>query len=258
MICTGRGLVECEQILAAIEQRETVAVAGGAILADPLSRRTLHRFAIDQRLVHAATEVLLRHEMPVMVLKDPLAAGYDYLIVMGEAGHAVDPVTAWWFTQMNVRVKYVRSIDEDPHPEHTVRVGVCARASRLGRVQDDLQGVFQGRALLHHFPAVVAPEHAARFGADSADKIHILEVFDKDANKWSAILWRAAELGIDPRRVCAIGDEINDLTMIRGAGLGIAMGNAVPVVLEAAGRRTGSNREDGVAMAVRKVLDGEW
>jgi hydroxymethylpyrimidine pyrophosphatase-like HAD family hydrolase len=55
-----------------------------------------------------------------------------------------------------------------------------------------------------------------------------------------------------------VGDQINDVTMIRGAGLGIAMGNAIEAVRAVADRVTTSNAEAGVARAIEMVLCGEW
>ena len=52
----------------------------------------------------------------------------------------------------------------------------------------------------------------------------------------------------------AFGDGMNDLTMIEAAGLGVAMANAHPRVLEAAGHVTATNDEDGVALAIRKYI----
>jgi hydroxymethylpyrimidine pyrophosphatase-like HAD family hydrolase len=46
--------------------------------------------------------------------------------------------------------------------------------------------------------------------------------------------------------------------MITGAGLGIAMGNAIPKIRELAKRHTRSNNENGVAHAIRALLDGTW
>ena len=88
--------------------------------------------------------------------------------------------------------------------------------------------------------------------------LNILEVFDKDATKWSAISWLAKEWDIRPAQIIAIGDEINDLSMIQGAGLGIAMGNAIPATKAAARRITLSNEESGVAHAIDRVLAGDW
>ena len=46
--------------------------------------------------------------------------------------------------------------------------------------------------------------------------------------------------------------------MIEGAGLGIAMGNAIAPVKAAAQRHTRSNDEDGVAFASERILSGAW
>jgi hydroxymethylpyrimidine pyrophosphatase-like HAD family hydrolase len=256
VICTGRGLAECQDALATIDQQDPVGVAGGSIVACPVRRHTLHRFALDPALVAQATRRLLSHRHPVMVLKDPVHAGYDYLMVVGEENHALDPVTLWWFEQMNVRVRYAATIEEDEHPDHTVRLGVCGLSSALGEMERDMAETFGHRATMHNFAAVIAPEHASRL--PSGEKLHILEVFAKDSSKWSAVQWIASRENIADERICAIGDEINDVPMIEGAGLGIAMGNAIETVKAAAGRETLRNDEDGVAYAIERVLAGDW
>jgi hydroxymethylpyrimidine pyrophosphatase-like HAD family hydrolase len=255
-VCTGRGLAECIHFMDGIGQVEPVAVAGGSIIACPIERRTIHRFALPPDLVARAAERLLGHNHPVMVLKDPLHAGYDYLMVIGEQRLALDPVTIWWLERMKISHRYACSVREDEHPEHTVRLGVCGLSGVLEEIIDDLTEAFGGHATMHHFPAVIGPEHAARIPL--GQKLHILEVFDKRASKWSAIQWMAGRHGIAPERICAIGDEINDLPMISQAGLGIAMGNAVPSVRTAAARQTLSNEQDGVAHAIGRILAGEW
>ena len=52
----------------------------------------------------------------------------------------------------------------------------------------------------------------------------------------------------------AIGDNENDLSMIEYAGVGVAMGNALDKVMEAADFITKSNAESGVAHAIRTYL----
>ena len=255
-VCTGRGLVECAHYLEAIGQRDPVVVAGGSIIACPVQRKTMHRFALDRALVEKATRRLLSHGHPVMILKDPVHAGYDYLMVVGEQCLKLDPVTVWWLEEMKIAHRFVRHLHEDDHPEHSVRLGVYALSGVLEEIEDDLRAAFGEHATMHHFPAVLRPEHAAAL--PPGQRLHILEVFDQRANKWSAIQWLAAGHGVAHDRVCAIGDEINDLSMISRAGLGIAMGNAVGPVKAAAARHTLSNDEDGVAHAIECVLNGEW
>jgi HAD superfamily hydrolase (TIGR01484 family) len=255
VICTGRGLAEARVGIDGIKQREPVVVAGGSITADPVSGRTIHRATMDEELVHEGVQTLHEHGHAALVLKDRADAGYDYLVVHGEENHELDPVTNWWFSTMGVHVRSVKTLHEDEHPEHTVRIGACAPSGVLTSMEAQLRKKFGERAVLHNFPAVVAP-HEAR---EHAGKVmHVLEVFDSQATKWRAIERLAKDWGIEHRRIAAIGDEINDLDMIRGAGLGIAMGNAIAAVKAAAKRETKSNREDGVAWAIERVMSGEW
>ena len=68
----------------------------------------------------------------------------------------------------------------------------------------------------------------------------------------------ATAVAVREGRIAAVGDEINDVAMIQAAGLGVAMGNAIPAVRNLAHRHTRSNREDGVAHAINNILSGEW
>ena len=54
-----------------------------------------------------------------------------------------------------------------------------------------------------------------------------------------------------------MGDDVNDIPMIRAAGLGIAMGNALPPVKAAAARVAPPQDEDGLVQVVRWLLDEE-
>ena len=62
-------------------------------------------------------------------------------------------------------------------------------------------------------------------------------------------------------RVLVVDDHVDttgSLAMIQGAALGIAMGNAVPSVRDAADVVTEGHGADGVARAIDRILDGEW
>src|SRR5437868_4096180 len=80
-VCTGRGLIECKHITDQIGQIDPVAVAGGAMLACPVTGRTLHRFPMDSGLVQRLVNLLAEHGHAVLILKDPRAAGHDYVVV---------------------------------------------------------------------------------------------------------------------------------------------------------------------------------
>ena len=73
-----------------------------------------------------------------------------------------------------------------------------------------------------------------------------------DADKLISLAVLLKEIGVAREEVIAMGDGYNDLSMIKFAGLGIAMGNAQEPVKKAANYITLSNEEDGVAEAIDK------
>jgi hypothetical protein len=79
-----------------------------------------------------------------------------------------------------------------------------------------------------------------------------IEVNAIGINKAKGIEKVCSLLGITMENVMACGDSMNDIAMIKEAGLGIAMGNAQDIVKEAADWVTASNDEDGVAAAIKK------
>lgn len=69
-----------------------------------------------------------------------------------------------------------------------------------------------------------------------------------------AIARLTEQLGVQPSEVLAIGDELNDIEMIRWAGYGVAMGNALPQVKAAADAVTAPNSADGLAVVLEALL----
>jgi len=81
-----------------------------------------------------------------------------------------------------------------------------------------------------------------------------VEVNSIDAQKGIALLQYAKSKNILPEETMAIGDNLNDASMIRDAGVGVAMANAIPAITELAQISTDNNVNDGVAQIVEKVI----
>ena len=81
-----------------------------------------------------------------------------------------------------------------------------------------------------------------------------LEINAGEATKGHGLKALCGLLGVDPEDTAAFGDGVNDLTMIRAAGLGVAMGNGVPALKAAADRVALTNEEDGVAVLLEELL----
>ena len=74
------------------------------------------------------------------------------------------------------------------------------------------------------------------------------------ANKGAALEALCRHLGVAMEETVAFGDGTNDLTMLRAAGLGVAMANAAPEVKAAADRVTDDNEHAGVAKVINEFL----
>lgn len=81
-----------------------------------------------------------------------------------------------------------------------------------------------------------------------------VELTPAGADKGAAVARLAEHLGIDRSEVVAFGDNQNDLSMLRWAGRGIAMGNAIDLVKDAADETTETNLNHGVATVIEAIL----
>ena len=62
------------------------------------------------------------------------------------------------------------------------------------------------------------------------------------------------ELGLNPREVAAVGDAENDHSLLRGAGFGVAVANALPKLKEQADWVTPSGHGNGVRELIGRIL----
>lgn len=81
-----------------------------------------------------------------------------------------------------------------------------------------------------------------------------MEVTHQETSKASGLRVLAADLGIGMEEILACGDSHNDLEMLSQVGMGVAMGNAPADVQRVARFVTRTNREHGVAHAVRQFV----
>ncbi len=253
VVCTGRGFAECRHVLDDLAMAGAAVVAGGAMTVQLPSGVTLHRSAMPADLVREVSHILNAATGHfVLLLKDRSATGVDY-VLLGDG--KVDAASEWWFDQVPVAVQRAERFEDDPHPEETIRLGIVTTAREMKHLGARVVEEFGRRTFVHHFP-VINSDGNGRHLAD--DAIHLMEIFNAETNKWSAISALAAQRGIAPGQVAAIGDEINDVAMIRHAGLGIAMGNAIDPIKQVADRVTLDQGEDGVAHAIEQILAGVW
>ncbi|MEK5170371.1 MULTISPECIES: HAD family hydrolase [Staphylococcus] len=84
-----------------------------------------------------------------------------------------------------------------------------------------------------------------------------LEITHSDAQKGIALSTIAKQLGIELKDVMALGDNLNDVSMLERVGYSVAMDNAAPEVKTVAKYVTDSNENIGVGKAIKKFLKEE-
>lgn len=102
-------------------------------------------------------------------------------------------------------------------------------------------------------------EMDGRFGPTvQATRSHprFAEIVRRDVNKGRALARVAAVASVSLDQTMGIGDNLNDLDLVRSAGIGVAMADGDPRVLAAADWITGSYEDDGVAQAIERLLNG--
>lgn len=85
-------------------------------------------------------------------------------------------------------------------------------------------------------------------------KPRYIEITRLGISKGAALETVAARLGLQRNEVMAIGDSFNDVSMLKFAGVGVAVGNAPDAVKEVADWVAPSNKEAGVAEAIRRFV----
>lgn len=113
---------------------------------------------------------------------------------------------------------------------------VIAESEKLDSLIQDMSGPFSKRANI------------------TKSRSNFLEITHPEATKGRALAGLAKNMGLETSQVMAIGDSLNDLDMIKYAGLGVAMENAVQELKDNAQYITRKNDDDGVAEAIEKMV----
>lgn len=82
----------------------------------------------------------------------------------------------------------------------------------------------------------------------------LLDVVRAGCSKGAALREFAGSRGVPPSAVMALGDNLNDLTMLEFAGMPVVMGNAVAALKARGWTLTGTNDEAGVADAIQRIV----
>jgi len=238
VLATGRRYSRSLHLVAPLAIRVPLVTASGALVKDPTDHRTLYRAEFGPGVLGELLTWLDHHGHEPLLYGDTFEQGFDYYLVSNEVR---SPELAEYL-RLNPDCGQVRPrMIVEPPPE-VFAAFVMGTHEEMLALEQALHRALPGRLHTH---VLRSPRYAG----------YMCELAPAGVTKWSAVERLAREWEIPQSAICAVGDDVNDIPMIRAAGLGVAMGNALPPVKDAADRIAPSQSQDGLAEVVRWLLE---
>ena len=238
-IATGRSFIETlpiwEQLNLKGPRHEPLVCIGGALVSEVPSGRTLYHQPIERHLAAAFSQVLAATGRSAMAFVDGWRHDVDYYLT--DVGN-VDEILERWFSQMDVRVRRVSDFGASPDMPEPLRISAVVDPAEGRQLERRLRQQFDGQLNLH---MIFAPNY----------DVTIVEAFAAGVDKLSGVRYVAQSWRIPMSQVIAVGDDVNDLPLLTGAGLGVAMPDAPNEVKQAADRVAA----DGLAKLIHDLVD---
>ncbi|HEY8685188.1 MAG TPA: HAD family hydrolase [Chloroflexota bacterium] len=239
-LASGRRLWAVRPIVEALGIDVPVILYNGAIVYDLAREQALLTAHLPPELLRQAVGVIWSAGFQPVVYESPL---YGERVFTGPL-HRDNAATAHYFNRPTVQPVRVQ-------PDLLSLVTNPLLLAAMGDETEvrGLQPMVSGYAIACH--TLVERQS---FVPDSA--WWQLDVTAPACSKGNALLQLCALTGVRPEETLAVGDGINDLELIRLAGFGVAMGNAVPEIRAAAASVVSDNAHGGAAEALERFVLG--
>jgi Cof subfamily protein (haloacid dehalogenase superfamily) len=240
-LATSRRWTGAQPVARALGLRGPLIIYDGIQTRSFPSGDVIAEECLDSTLAGQAVRAMAEHHLqPIFQYSNPQAER----LVVGKSPESRDSAlyTARYLSTFSSQVQEV-SLDElVSSPPSPLRIVAFGAYEQLLAVSAELDRLKCGWQVLPH----------GSYGAAE------LTIFALGASKGAATQSLCRKLGISPEEVFAIGDGLNDITLLQVAGLGVAMANADDEVKAVARVVAPSNQENGAAAAIERfVLSSE-
>ncbi len=212
--------------------------ASGALIKDPKDHCTLFQSAFDQHLLRQVLTLIDREGYDPLLCADSFAQGFDFYHARSNAANQ----ELQEYLDMNPNDGRIwPNLATDP-PPGVFLVFTMGTKDQMLEMDKILHNALPGRLSSN---VLRSPRYRG----------FLVEIAMAGVSKWSGVKHLAEIWGIDQSSICAVGDDVNDIPMIRAAGLGVAMGNALPEVKAAADLIAPTHDENGLVQVVQWLLE---
>jgi len=225
-LATGRTFKSALRQSVDLDITTPIASFQGAHVADPITSEVLWHMPLTKEMTRAAMDALRPYGLEVMGYED------DAVIVAD--------MTEWaegYGRRNDVEIKAVGDLGEYSANSMT-RLVVRGDDDAIQRLEVDLKARFDPSELYI-----------------TRSLSYFCEILNPAGGKDKALNWLCEANGIQPEETVAFGNGYNDVQMLEWAGYSVAIGGAVPQVLEVADVVAPPIEEDGAAQIIEGLLD---
>lgn len=232
VIVTGRHHVAIHPFYQALALDTPAICCNGALLYDYNEKRVISADPLQPDQATQLVDLLERYDVHSLMYAD------DAMFYKEPTGHIIR--TENW----------AKSLPESQRP-------VFKQVSSLREAANEVAGIWKfaltdtDTVKLHKFSQIVERELGLACEWSWHDQIDIAQLGNSKGKRLAQWV-ESQDLSMD--QVIAFGDNHNDLSMLKSAGLGVAMGNAVDEVKECADLVIGTNVESGISAVVKKYF----
>ena len=252
VLATGRRYSRTLHLVEPLAIDVPLVTSSGALVKDPIDHRTLYVAQFDRQVLADTLAVVQLCGYDPVLCADTYSQGFDFYHARSQVARSQVARSQVARSQVDGRelAEYLRlnpdcgriwpDLVSRPPPGVFTGFAMGSKTQML-----HLEGELQRRIPRRLYTHVIRSPRYTGF---------MCEFAPAGATKWSAICRLASEWEIDRAAICAVGDDVNDVSMIRAAGLGVAMGNARAEVKAAADRIAPTHDEDGLVEVVGWLL----
>ena len=245
-VVTGRRFRDCRPVALELGLDVPVISHNGALTKHAQTLETVAVLPLPLAAARQALEIGKKFGADALVSDDHEGLGvliYDH--VSGDNAAFYQYLT--WSRRVHGEEEGAKSVQEvsslddylDHDPIHLSFSGGCVQMKQL---EDLLRSQMENSVKIF---CTIYPEK----------DFTLIDIVNASVSKGAGVAAAAAEIGVEPDEIMAVGDNYNDLEMLLFAGTGVVMANAPLSLREIHGLHpTASNVEDGVALAIEKFI----
>ncbi|MEI4620192.1 HAD family phosphatase [Bacillus pfraonensis] len=245
VICTGRSIVDIEHLLLEANLQCPIIAENGALIYT--DQQMMKRYPIQNTKALEIVEYLEQNRMYYQLYTDRGV----YVPAYGEES-------------VNHEIEWIKRSNKDIDQEELETIAALYLEHTAFHIIESCKSILEGEIYVHKLlPFSYDIEKLTKLKmhfqhhtelAITASYWHNVEINHCDAQKGNGLYTLAEYLNIPVENTVAIGDGLNDISMMKKANISIAMGNAVDEMKQICDYETLTNEEHGVAHALYQYV----